>query len=123
MPAVRNSSLVPVRAVVALALIGALASVMALLAPVPTRAAAQHAVQVADMAFSPATLTISAGDTVTWTNADDRRHTVTSNDGAFDSGNLDQGASFSFTFTEPGTHTYRCDYHPEMQATISKGLR
>jgi plastocyanin len=117
MPAVRNRSLMPIRALLALALIGALASVMTLLAPFPTRAA-QHAVQVAGMAFSPATLTITAGDTVTWTNGDDRRHTVTSNDGAFDSGNLDAGASFSFTFTTPGTYTYRCDYHPEMQATI-----
>lgn len=117
MPAVHRRSPLPLRAVLALGLFGAVASVMTLLAPVQTRAA-QHAVQVANMAFAPATLTIAAGDTVTWTNGDDRRHTVTSNDGAFDSGNLDQGGSFSFTFTQPGTYTYRCDYHPEMQATI-----
>ena len=68
--------------------------------------------------FSSASLTIAVGDTVTWRNADDRPHTVTSNDGAFDSGNLDEGQGFSFTFSEPGTYTYRCDYHSEMQATI-----
>ena len=110
MPAVRRAS-------VALALVGVLASVLTLAAPAPTRAA-EHVVQIADSAFSPATLTISVGDTVTWRNADDRPHTVTSNDGAFDSGNLDEGQGFSFTFTEPGTYTYLCEYHEEMQATI-----
>jgi hypothetical protein len=55
---------------------------------------------------------------VTWSNVDGAPHTVTAENGAFDSGNLDEGAAFSFTFTAPGTYTYRCDYHPEMQATI-----
>jgi plastocyanin len=110
MPAVRRTTL-------ALALVGTLASVLTLAAPATTRAV-EHVVQIADSAFSPATLTISAGDTVTWRNADDRPHTVTSNDGAFDSGNLDEGQGFSFTFTEPGTYTYLCEYHSEMQATI-----
>jgi plastocyanin len=105
------------RAAVALGLAAGLASTLSLFAPPPLRGA-EHAVQIADSAFSPATLTITAGDTVTWRNADDRPHTVTSNDGAFDSGNLDEGVGFSFTFTEPGTYTYRCDYHPDMQATI-----
>lgn len=110
MPAVRRTSL-------ALALVGAVASVLTIAAPPPIRAA-EHAVQITDSTFSPATLTIQVGDTVTWRNADDRPHTVTANDGAFDSGNLDEGVDFSFTFTAPGTYTYRCDYHPEMRATI-----
>jgi hypothetical protein len=45
-------------------------------------------------------------------------HTATSEDDAFDSGNLDEGQSFSFTFTEPGTYQYRCDYHSDMTGTI-----
>lgn len=110
MPAVRRTFL-------AIALVGIVASLLPLAAPPPTRAA-EHAVQITDSAFSPATLTIGVGDTVTWRNADDRPHTVTSNDGAFDSGNLDEGQGFSFTFSEPGTYTYRCDYHSEMLATI-----
>ena len=61
---------------------------------------------------------MSVGDTVTWTNTDDSPHTVTAEGGAFDSGNMDPGAIFSFTFTQPGTYTYRCDYHSDMQATI-----
>jgi plastocyanin len=110
MPAVRRMFL-------AIALVGVVASLVPLAAPSPTRGA-EHAVEIGDSVFSPASLTISVGDTVTWRNADDRPHTVTSNDGAFDSGNLDEGQGFSFTFTEPGTYAYRCDYHSEMQATI-----
>ena len=109
MPAVR-------RATLALAL-AAVVAILAVAAPAPTRGA-EHEVQITDATFSPATLTIRVGDTVTWRNADDRPHTVTSNDGAFDSGNLDEGVGFSFTFTEPGTYAYLCEYHPEMQATI-----
>jgi len=110
MPLARRSTL-------ALALVGAVASFLTLLAPPPTLGV-EHAVEIGDSVFSPATLTVAVGDTVTWRNADDRPHTVTSNDGVFDSGNLDEGQGFSFTFTEPGTYTYRCDYHSEMQATI-----
>ena len=101
----------------ALALVGVVASFLAVVGPSPT-VAAEHAVDIGDSVFSPTTLSVSVGDTVTWRNADDRPHTVTSNDGVFDSGNLDEGVGFSFTFSEPGTYTYRCDYHPEMQATI-----
>ena len=117
MPAVRRPSLAPPRPVLALALVSALAALMSLGAPPPTRAA-EHAVLIADSAFSPATVTITVGDTVTWTNADGRPHTVTANDGAFDSGNLDEGQVFAFTFSEPGTYTYHCNYHDQMQATI-----
>src|SRR5918996_333953 len=50
------------------------------------------------MDIAPRTLTIAAGDTVTWTNSDGMPHTATSEDDAFDSGNMDEGQSFSFTF-------------------------
>jgi hypothetical protein len=63
-------------------------------------------------------VTVAVGDTVTWTNADDSPHTVTSADGAFDSGNMEAGQVFSFTFTEPGTYRYVCAYHSEMTATV-----
>jgi len=117
MPVVRRPYLASTRPILALAIVGAIAALTTLAAPPPIRAA-QHAVQIANSAFSHTTLTINVGDTVTWTNADGRPHTVTSNDGAFDSGNLDEGHGFSFTFSEPGTYTYRCNYHDEMRATI-----
>jgi amicyanin len=80
--------------------------------------AATHAVAIADFAFSPPMLTVTAGDTVTWTNEDAVAHTATSTAGAFDSGDLAQGASFSFTFTTPGTYTYLCTPHPDMTGQI-----
>ena len=80
--------------------------------------AATHAVTISEFAFSPATLTITAGDTVTWTNDDPVVHTSTSAGGAWDSGDLPQGASFSFTFTTPGTYDYLCTPHPSMTGRI-----
>ena len=67
-------------------------------------------------AFEERTLTIKAGTTVTWTNEDVASHTVTGD--AFDSGKLSQGAKWSYRFTEPGTYTYYCAYHPSMTATV-----
>ena len=80
--------------------------------------AATHAVSIDDFAFSPATLTITAGDTVTWTNDDAVMHTATSTAGAFDSGDLAPGSSFSFTFARPGTYDYLCTPHPSMTGRI-----
>ncbi|HEV2927474.1 MAG TPA: cupredoxin family copper-binding protein [Propionibacteriaceae bacterium] len=80
--------------------------------------AATHAVTIADFAFSPPTLTITAGDMVTWTNEDQVVHTATSTNGSFDSGDLAQGQSFSFTFTTPGTYIYLCTPHPDMTGQI-----
>jgi plastocyanin len=88
----------------------------ALIGPATVRAA-DAAVEITST-FGPATLTVTVGDTVTWTNADSMPHTASAEDGAFDSGNLDPGQAFSFTFTEPGTYEYRCDYHSDMQGTI-----
>jgi plastocyanin len=93
---------------------------------VPTQAAAVRAqgpgtfdVQVVDFAFQPANLTIPVGATVTWTNTGQRTHTVSADDGSFDSGRLDPGEQFSHTFTAPGTYAYHCGFHPEMQGTIT----
>jgi plastocyanin len=73
--------------------------------------------------FMPMELTVPAGTTVTWINNDEAEHTVTASDGLFDSGNImtanvAPGASFSFTFTEPGTYEYTCTIHPRMSGTI-----
>lgn len=86
--------------------------------PVAPARGATHAVAIADFAFGPATLTITAGDTVVWTNEDAMIHTATSVSGAFDSGDLDQGESYSLTFTTPGTYDYLCTPHPSMTGRI-----
>ncbi len=64
-----------------------------------------------DFAFAPGTHTVSAGTKVTWTNSDDVVHTVTAEDGSFDSGDIDGGDSWSYTFTAPGTYLYYCKPH------------
>ena len=105
------------RALAAIGLVLA-AAIIAPLAVASPILAAEHSVAVTDGAFGPATLTIAVGDAVTWTNTDDSPHTVTAEGGAFDSGNLNEGLSFSFTFTEAGAYAYVCSYHDEMRATI-----
>ena len=64
-------------------------------------------------------LTIPAGTTVTWTNDDPQIHTVTDAGGAFDSGFIDPGATWSHTFTEPGDFEYFCTPHPWMRARVT----
>lgn len=96
-----------------------LAAAAVLLAGAPASSrAATHEVDIADFAFSPAELTITVGDTVTWTNRDSMIHTATSVDGAFDSGDLDEGESYSLTFTAAGTYDYLCTPHPSMTGRI-----
>lgn len=75
-------------------------------------------VTIDNFAFSPTTLTVSAGTTVTWVNNDTAAHTVTADDGSFDSGNLAPGDSFTHTFTSAGSISYHCNYHPNMVATV-----
>src|SRR5687768_13794046 len=76
-------------------------------------------VVIANLAFDPAAVTVPTGTTVAWTNDDAVPHTVTSTDGAFDSGIFDPGGSFSFTFNEPGSFAYICQLHPQMQGTVT----
>jgi len=70
--------------------------------------------------FSPDTITVVLGvnNTVVWTNMDLSPHTVTSNGGGFDSGNMAPGQSYAFTFTTAGTFAYHCTYHPWMVGTV-----
>ena len=92
--------------------------VFALLAP-PAALAKDHKVSIQDLKFSPKELKVKKGDTVIWTNSDDRDHTVTADDDkAFKSGNLGSGKTFKYKFDKPGKYTYHCEYHPRMKATI-----
>lgn len=70
--------------------------------------------------FSPTTLTILPGTTVTWKNMSSAPHTVTSDDGTtFDSGNIAPGGTFTFKFTVAGSYPYHCNIHPYMRATVN----
>ena len=68
--------------------------------------------------FSPMSMTVGAGTTVTWTNMDDEPHTVVSDTGLFRSGAIDTNESFSFKFDKPGIYHYTCSIHPRMVGTI-----
>jgi plastocyanin len=76
------------------------------------------AVNIADFAFAPDSRSVKAGDSVKWTNKDGATHTVTADDGAFDSGSLAGGKSFSFTFDEAGTFAYHCNIHQRMTGRV-----
>jgi plastocyanin len=71
-----------------------------------------------DFMFSPTTVTVKGGSTVTWTNLDQEPHTVSSDAGLFRSSALDTKDSFSYKFDKPGTYHYLCTIHPRMVGTI-----
>ena len=76
------------------------------------------AVSISKFAFVPATMTISAGQSITWTNADPVAHTSTSDDNLWDSGDLSPNTTFSTTFSQPGTYAYHCTIHPFIRGTV-----
>jgi plastocyanin len=81
--------------------------------------AAASAVSIDNFTFTPQTLTVKAGSTVTWTNKDDIPHGIASDNNAFRrSKALDTDDKFAFTFTTPGTCKYFCYVHPHMTGTI-----
>ena len=107
-------------------------SIIALLMFVPT-AAAQDAgvesvpiqnawsVNIGDNFFDPPNAAVEPGSTITWTNNGDEPHTVTADDGSFDSGMLNPGDSYTVAFDGQGTLTYHCAIHPEMRGSVTVG--
>ncbi|MEU8974620.1 plastocyanin/azurin family copper-binding protein [Streptomyces monashensis] len=81
---------------------------------------AGDAVAIKNFTFSPNTLKVKVGMTVTWTNQDTDAHTVTSAapGGPLHSPALAPHATYSYRFTEPGTYAYLCTIHPFMTATV-----
>jgi plastocyanin len=83
--------------------------------------ATEASVSVLDRSFSPGSVTIAPNGTVQWTNVSGRDHTVTADDGSFDSGTLIEGATWSLTFDAPGVYPYFCVIHPDMRGVVSVG--
>ena len=81
-------------------------------------AASPATVQIDNFAFTPATLTVTAGTTVTWKNDDDSPHRIGDKNGTFKSAALDTDDTFSHTFAAPGEYLYICTIHPYMAGTI-----
>src|SRR5262249_32875786 len=68
--------------------------------------------------YMPSAVTVAFGESVTWNNAGGAPHTVTADDGSFDSGNMDPGAVFAWTPPVSGTYAYHCTFHPWMTGTV-----
>ena len=82
-------------------------------------AAKDVAVGIKDFKFGPKLLKVKAGTKVTWTNNETVPHTVTADKGEFDSGNIANGQSYSFTFDKAGAYKYHCNYHgSSMSGTV-----
>jgi plastocyanin len=83
-----------------------------------SRGATGPAIGIKDFTYSPLTLTVPAGTTVTWVNHDEETHTVTSATSAFTSAGLGNDEAFAQTFVRPGVYAYFCALHPHMRATV-----
>lgn len=75
-----------------------------------------YPVSIKNFAFDPATLNVSVGSTVTWTNNDSTAHHIKG--GSFESSDLANGQTYSFTFNSVGTFDYICSIHPSMKGMI-----
>ena len=95
-----------------------IAGLLALIIVLPLSCSGGNKVTISNLAFSPLSLTVAVGTTVTWTNKDSVAHTVTSDSGVFNSGNLANGATFSNTFNTAGTFAYHCSIDTNMTGTI-----
>jgi uncharacterized protein (TIGR03382 family) len=91
---------------------------LALIAAATPVIAADQAVSISGFAYSPASVTVSVGDSVTWTNNDGATHTATADGGSFDTGNIGNGASKAVTFATAGTFAYHCAIHSAMHGTV-----
>jgi plastocyanin len=79
----------------------------------PVAAQDGQTVRMTSLNFVPAELHVAPGTSVTWTNPSAVEHTVTADDGSFDSGNVEPGETFSMEFDEPGRYQYYCQQHGE----------
>ena len=78
-------------------------------------------IDIHDDAFDPDPAAVDPGTIVTWVNEDTDPHTVTADDGSFDSGTLNAGDSYSVTFGGAGTMGYHCKIHPDMKGSVVVG--
>jgi plastocyanin len=97
-----------------LGLLGVLVALLLPLLPTSPTSAADATVTVADMAFSPASVRVGLGESVTWSFQDSIAHTVTSDDGFFATGAVSGGARRSVRFASAGVFAYHCSIHPMM---------
>lgn len=96
-----------------------IAGLALLAAPMASAMAADHQVTIKSFKFSPAQITVAAGDTITFTNDDGAPHTGTALDGSFDTDRLNKGESGTVTISAAGSIDFKCNFHPNMKGTIT----
>lgn len=75
-------------------------------------------ISIGSNSFSPADVTVMQTGSLLWVNKDSQVHTVTADDGSFDSGDIQPGSSFGLAFTKIGPHPYHCKYHAEQTGLV-----
>ncbi len=119
-PSLTGTGSSPIDAPVVAQISGAQSQDNAFLSVMPaTASATPAAVNVVNFSFVPTPITVSSGAAITWTNKDGVQHTITSNTGAFNSGVVDPGSTFTQTITAPGTYAYHCAIHPSMKGVVT----
>jgi len=93
-------------------------ALLVLLVPAGAAATAPQEVSVEFSDYRPSQLDVLPGETVLWTNVSQRTHTVTSDTGLFDSGDVEAGQHFSARFDTVGTYAYHCIIHPSITGEI-----
>ena len=73
--------------------------------------------------YSIPSITLAAGSKITWINDDNMVHTVTANDGSFNSGDINPGGQFIYTFNTVGTFNYHCVHHTGMTGVVTIVIR
>lgn len=94
------------------------AGLVALTAAAPAAPKLAAVVHIRDDAFVPASVTVRAGDAVSFVNDDDDAHTATADDGSWDSEGLNQGQKWEHAFPKGGTVKYHCTVHPMMHGVV-----
>ena len=82
-------------------------------------AAGEVAVAIEGFAFSPADISVTVGQTITFTNNDSAPHTATLDDGTCTTPNINNGGSDGLTFSAAGSYPFHCNVHPDMKGTIT----
>jgi len=100
----------------AIAVIGNFAAPMAIVNSAPA------VITISNFQFTPKTLTVKAGATVTWTNKEGT-HTVTADDNSWESPNLSAGQTFTHLFTKPGSYPYHCSFHGSPGGNMSGTIK
>jgi plastocyanin len=85
----------------------------------PAGAAGTTVVRIANLSFIAKALRVRSGTRIRWVNEDQVQHSVTAEDGSFDSGLLDPGQAFERVFDRPGEYSYHCTPHPFMQGHVT----